>query len=310
MKTINSKLSIRGRMAKRAVKRLFSIYTLNKLLTKEYALLYKYNIKTPKGYSLRKFNLDTLKVEVLEMKKNKTDKIILQFHGGAYVMGYNNSYRKIAHRYSKVAKGATVVSIDYRTAPEYKYPAALEDAQKVWDYLLSKGISPNNIVIVGDSAGGNLAVAFTMKLRDEFKSLPKALVLISPWLDLKRQGQSYIYNLYNDPMFGLKKKQSEYNERDFDLLYAYAGSTALDDKGLSPIYGDFHNFPPMLIQVGTHEVLESDSLTLYEKAKAEGVDALIYRFVGMFHCFQMVGNYSPEVKLAWLYIKEFLNKHL
>jgi len=121
--------------------------------------------KVPKGYRLTKMVIDSLPMELLETNQG-SDKVILQLHGGAYEIGFGDFYRDFALRYSKISGGASVLSIDYRVAPQYTFPAALIDAVKAWNWLLSQGYLPENIIVVGDSAGGNLALALVMKLRD------------------------------------------------------------------------------------------------------------------------------------------------
>ncbi len=260
--------------------------------------------KAPRGYTLTKFSIDGLPAEFLEKGKG-SDTVILQFHGGAYIIGLMDNYRTLAVRYSRLSKGASVLTIDYRVAPENVFPAALIDALKAWNWLMSKGYKPENIVVVGDSAGGNLVLAMTAKLRDEGKALPGALVCMSPWTDLAMEGESYKYNIYKDPMFGIKKKDiiPEGNKN----IVAYAGNTDLHDKYLSPVYGEFNDFPRMLIQVGTHEMLESDAIRVHEKAMSAGVKTTLTRYEGMFHVFQIFGNF-PESKRAWKEITEFINQ--
>lgn len=261
--------------------------------------------KAPHGYKLTKFDIEGVPAELLE-KSSGSDKIILQLHGGAYIIGLIDLYRTLAVRYCRLSKGASVITIDYRVAPENTYPAALIDAYKAWEWLMNKGYKPENIIIVGDSAGGNLTLALTAKLRDEGKHLPGALICMSPWADIAMEGESYKYNIHKDPMFGLKK-----NEKIPEMkgkIVAYAGNTDTHDKYLSPVYGEFTGFPRMLIQVGTHEVLESDAITVYEKAKAKGVDVTLTRYEGMFHVFQIFGNFK-ESRMAWKEVAEFLNSN-
>lgn len=263
----------------------------------------------PQGYTLSKYNIDGLPLELLVNLNDDSENVILQFHGGAYIIGFMDLYRNIALKYSNLSKGASVVSIDYRLAPRYQYPAALDDAYKAWNWLLDKGYKENNIIIVGDSAGGNLALSLTLKLRDEGKYLPKALICMSPWADMSCSGKSYSYNLYNDPLFGLKKGETLTEKKSKSgMIGCYAGDTDSHNRYLSPVYGDFHNFPPILIQVGTYELIESDSVTIYEKAVSAGVDATLTRYEGMFHMFQLFGNLIPEGKAAWREVALFLRK--
>ncbi len=261
----------------------------------------------PKGYTLTEYDADGLPIEMLRDDSYSDNKIILQFHGGAYTIGLMDIYRQNALRYCRASGGVTVVSIDYRTAPQYTYPSALEDAEKSWLWLLERGYKEENIIIAGDSAGGNLALALVQKLRDEEKPLPKALILMSPWTDMAGNGQSHETKQHLDPLFG--NKDGIVNNFD-GKRNAYALGYALDDPRVSPAYGDFHGFPPMLIQVGTHEILESDSVTVYEKAASAGAKATLTRYEGMFHVFQLGGTLLKESRHAWKEVGQFIEEQL
>jgi epsilon-lactone hydrolase len=261
--------------------------------------------KAPSGYSNEKFSLSASGLEILQNNAQANDNIIYQLHGGGYVIGFMDVYRNMAVRYSKISGGADVASLDYRIVPDNTYPAALDDAVEGWEFLLAKGYKPENIIIAGDSAGGNLTLALVAKLRDEGKELPKAVICMSPWADLAGKGESHTTNIYKDPLFGIKEGTAI---SDNFVPPTYAGNTDLTDKYLSPLYGSFSGFPPMLIQVGTYEILESDSLSVFEKAKAAGVDVKLTRYNGMFHVFQMAGNMMPESKAAWAEVSAFLTE--
>lgn len=197
-----------------------------------------------------------------------------------------------------------MLSVDYRTAPEYTFPAALEDALKAWDWLLQKGYKEENIIIAGDSAGGNLALALTLKLRDADRPLPKALVLMSPWADMANQGPSHTHNQNKDPIFGNSK--GIVNNVD-GKSNPYAADNDVFNPYLSPVYAEYHDFPDMLIQVGTYEILESDSETIHQKALAKGVNVTLSKYEGMFHDFQLAGMLLPESRQAWKEVKEFIH---
>lgn len=262
--------------------------------------------KAPKGYELEKIDVDGLPVEVLKKAGTEEDNAILHLHGGAYVIKYVDVYRQIALRYSKISDGADIISIDYRVAPEHTYPAALDDALKAWDWMIEQGYKEENIIIAGDSAGGNLALALTAKLRDNNRKLPKALILMSPWTDLAGEGESRAYNQEKDPIFG--GKDGIVNNFDKNSN-PYAGDTDLFDKYLSPVYGDFEGFPPMLIQVGTHEILLSDSIDVCTKARKAEVQVTLTQYQGMFHSFQFAGYLLPESKKAWQEVERFIEQN-
>lgn len=262
--------------------------------------------RVPEGYTLEKQALSASTVELLKTNSKYAHRLVYQLHGGGYLVGLSNVYRKNAVRYSRCSSGATVATLDYRTAPAAVFPAALEDALEGWEHLQSLGYTPENIIVAGDSAGGNLALALTAKLRDSGEPLPAALVCMSAWTDLAGEGESYLRNRCTDPVFGIGKKVKDYW---FPLLLDYAGSADLKDKYLSPKYGSFKDFPPMLLQVGTQEILESDTLAVYEKARDQGVDVRMTKYEGMFHVFQMAGTLFPESKAAWVEVMHFLNIH-
>lgn len=265
--------------------------------------------KAPKGFTLKRHDLNGIPIEMLINEKGEQDKVILHFHGGAYIMRYFDYYRIIAHKYAKISN-ANVCSLDYRTAPNHTFPDALNDALKVWNWLIESGYQEKNIIIAGDSAGGNLALALTMTLRDQGHKLPKGLVLMSPWTDLDQKGDSYNYNVHKDPIFGKHwwKKEPK-AEQMHHLIRSYAGNTDYKNKYLSPAYGEFNDFPPMLIQVGSYEVLESDSIIIYKKAKEAQVEVKFSSYYGMFHDFQMLLNILPESKDAWNEVEQFIQYH-
>lgn len=270
------------------------------------------SFKPPVGYTYDCFKIDDIPIEKLtKIGSKNAHKVILQFHGGGYIIPMIDAYRKLAVRYSKMTDGASVVNVDYKVAPKNKYPSALNDAEKVYNYLIKEGYKAENILIVGDSAGGNLALALTIKLRDTQQHTPCGLICMSPWTDLSGSGESYTTNIYVDPMFGLAKKGDYLTHREFlikNVCSPYAGDTPLDDKGLSPVFAEYHDFPPMLIQVGGYEILKSDSYTVAEKAKAEGCDVTIAEYRGMFHVFQTMGNFR-EAKMAWIEVDSWLKTH-
>lgn len=256
--------------------------------------------RTPAGYTLKKVDLDGLPMELLERTGGRDDLAILQLHGGAYVIGFMDMYRRLSLRYSRLCSNAPVLSIDYRIAPAYHFPAALEDALKAWDWLLSQGYPAGRIVVAGDSAGGNLALALALKLRELGRELPGALVLMSPWADMAGEGASHTFNYDRDPMFG----RSAGGRRG--IGNAYAGNEDLHNPFLSPVFAGYDGFPPMLLQAGTWEMLLSDSRTVAEKARAAGADVTLSEYAGMFHVFQMCGGLIPESRAAWREVGEFI----
>ncbi len=143
------------------------------------------------------------------------------------------------------------MTFEYRLAPEHPYPAAVEDGLRAWDYLMQLGYGARDVVLAGDSAGGNLALVLCHRLKAAGRMLPAALILMSPWTDMTASGPSYTERAAIDPML-----TAEYIR---GVRAVYAGNRDLRDPSLSPLFGDFTGFPPTLIQVGTHEILYSDA---------------------------------------------------
>lgn len=256
--------------------------------------------KCPDCFLMQKIAMPNFDMELLtSVVMPREDRVVLQLHGGGYVGKMHNGYRNFAGLYSEVGKGISVLTIDYRVAPENPFPAALEDAVAAFDWLLHCGFAPEQIVVAGDSAGGGLALALCLYLKDQNRGLPGGVIAMSPWADMTSSGDSYQYNYDKDPLFGSTRDSLVYN-RD------YAGDHDLTDPYLSPIFGDFTGFPPMLIQAGSLEMLLSDSQTVAEKAKSQGVKVRLSVYEGMFHVFQMAQMLLPESKRAWAEVGRFL----
>ncbi|SNU08231.1 Acetyl esterase/lipase [Lachnospiraceae bacterium] len=245
--------------------------------------------------------MDNFKMEVLRWKESESPWVIMQLHGGGYVGAFRRHYKKMAGLYSEVGSGATVVSVDYRVAPENPFPAALEDAIDAYDWILDQGWHRDQVVLAGDSAGGGLAMALCHTLKSRWRRLPAGIIAMSPWTDLTASGNSYKDNFDIDPVFG--------NERSH-LIFdnPYPGDANPRDPRISPAFGDFTGFPPMLIQVGSDEMLLSDSEIVAAKARAAGVKVRFTKYNGMFHVFQIAGTLMDESKHAWVEVRKFLNE--
>jgi len=182
------------------------------------------------------------------------------------------------------------------------YPAGLNDVVNVYKKLLKQGYASKAIAWFGDSAGGGLTPAGIMRLRAEQIPLPAAIGLISPWADLTGTGDTYQTLAKKDPMM--------YSwEATIEAVWAYCGEQDTYDPFISPIYGDFKDFPPILIQVGTKEILLSDAIRLYRKAKKAGVEVSLDVWEGMWHVFQALPQ-VPEAQQACTEMGVFLKKHL
>lgn len=252
----------------------------------------------PEHFQVERIDLDDFSMELLTWKDSKNDKVVLQLHGGGYVTALRNSYRTMAGLYSEVGKGVSVLTIDYRIAPEHPFPAALDDALCAYRWLLDKGYTEDKIILGGDSAGGGLAMAMCHYFKDNSMKMPLGIVAMSPWTDLTSSGSSYKDNKEKDPIFG-------HRNDIFENDSPYVADESPSNPYISPLFGDFEGFPPMLIQVGTEEMLLSDSLSVADKAKEAGVKVKLTIYEGMFHVFQLAATILPESKKAWSEVGKF-----
>ena len=211
-------------------------------------------------------------------REHRRRRFILYCHGGGYTSGGLGFSKVLASKLTR-ATGMDTLAFDYRLAPEHPYPAAVEDALTAWGHLESLGIAPGDIVLAGDSAGGNLALVLCLKLREAGRGLPGALLLMSPWTDMTASGESLRGRAGIDPVL-----TPEYM---YAVREAYAGGLDPSDCLLSPLFADFAGFPPALIQVGTHEILYSDAERLAERMLAAGADCRLEVWENMWHDFQM-----------------------
>ena len=255
----------------------------------------------PDCFNMTHIELKNFSMKLLSLKENPSqDHVMLQLHGGGYMGAVRNAYYVFAGLYNEVSHGCNVLTPDYRVAPEHPYPAALEDAVASYQWLLDKGYYGEQIIVAGDSAGGGLAMALCMYLKDHHMPMPGGVVAMSPWTDLTASGESYETNYERDPLFG--------NTKD-SLIYVndYAGDHDKMDCYISPLFGDFRGFPPMLIQVGSLEMLLSDSVSVAAKAREQGIRVRLSIYEGMFHVFQMAYLNIPESKKAWAEVGKFID---
>lgn len=256
---------------------------------------------SPACFNMTAIDMDNFTMKLLSLKENpNSDYVILQLHGGGYTGAVRNAYYVFAGLYNEVSHGCSVLTPDYRVAPENPYPAALLDAVASYQWLLDNGYFGEQIILAGDSAGGGLAMALCMYLKDHNMPMPAGIIAMSPWTDLTASGESYTTNYEKDPLFG--------NTRE-SLIYQndYPGDHDPMDAYISPLFGDFRGFPPMLIQVGSIEMLLSDSVSVAAKARSQGVKVRLSIYEGMFHVFQMAYLNIPESKKAWAEAGKFID---
>jgi acetyl esterase/lipase len=214
-------------------------------------------------------------------------RVVLYLHGGGYVIGSPRSHRHLAAAIASAARASTLL-LDYRLAPEAPFPAAVDDATGAYRWLLAQGVAPGRITIMGDSAGGGLAVATLLALRDAGVPVPAAGVCISPWVDLTCSGASYASRAAVDPM--VKRESVEMMAR------AYLGTASPTHPLASPLFADLAGLPPLLVQVGDDEVLLDDAVQLVERTRKAGGAATLDvwdRMVHVWHWFTTMLDESP-----------------
>jgi acetyl esterase/lipase len=230
------------------------------------------------------------------------DKAILYFHGGGFRLGSVSSHRDLIARIAHETR-CRVLAINYRLAPEHRFPAPLEDVLAAYGWTLDQGLKPENLALAGDSAGGSLVLGAMIDLHERGLPLPAAAVLLSPWTDLAATGESYVSRAEADPI----------HQRPMILALAknYLGEQGDPRNPLaSPLYADLKGLPPLLIQVGDRETVLDDSTGFADKARAAGVDVELQVWDDMIHVFQMFGAELPEARQAIASIAKFLNRHL
>lgn len=222
---------------------------------------------------------------------------VIYLHGGGYYAGSLTTHQGLAARISREA-AVPLLLVDYRLAPEHPFPAAVQDAVQAYRWLLREGFSPERIAVAGDSAGGGLTVAAMLDLKASGDPLPAAGVCFSPWLDLALTGESVRARASADPIL-----------RASDLPFVakcYLGSANPETPTASPLYGDLAGLPPILIQVGTHEILFDDSRRFAERAAKAGVPVQLEIWDGMFHVWQAYARILPEARRAIAQVGRFL----
>lgn len=258
-------------------------------------------VKTlPKDMKIRHAGNCPLNAEWILPKDAPGDVVLLYMHGGSYRTGDLIASRGLIAYICK-ACGLKALSFEYRLAPEFTYPAALEDAIKAYLWLLEQGYRNDHIAMIGDSAGGGLIVAATLALKDMGKPLPAGLMCISPWVDLTETSRSHAVRENEDPLL----------DSDYLLKAAleYSGEESLFHPYISPVFGNFEPpFPEVQIHVGTREVLFDDAVHLERKLKEGGVPVTLEIFKGMWHVWHVFN--VPEAEQALLRIREFMRRKL
>ncbi|WP_066266747.1 alpha/beta hydrolase [Hydrogenophaga palleronii] len=255
----------------------------------------------PVNASLEDVDAGGVRAQWVSAPNVDTARVLLYFHGGGFQVGSLVSHRELMACLSAAAN-CRVLGVDYRLAPEHRYPAALDDAAAAWQWLIDQGHASRHIALAGDSAGGGLALSLLLRLRDAGKALPAAAVLMSAWTDLTASGASYGTRADSDPI----------HQRPMIVAmarnYLGKGGDAADPL-VSPLFADLKGLPPLLAQVGDRETVLDDSRDFVARAREAGVDATLQVWDHMIHVFQQFPAELPEARTAIDDIGRFLRRH-
>jgi monoterpene epsilon-lactone hydrolase len=240
---------------------------------------------------------DGLVFQQVAMPASRAERRVLYLHGGGYVSGSPAHYRHFTWRIAD-ALAANVFALAYRLAPEHPYPAALEDAARAYDFLAGKAADTRELFVMGDSAGGGLTLCLLLKLRDEGRPLPRAAVALSPWTDLALTGSSFAANAAGDPMLATRDLPH--------LVESYLAGADPRTPYASPLYGDATGLPPVLIQVGSDEILRDDAVGMADKLMRANPQSRIEIWPRMPHVWQLFVPVLPEARQAIGKIADFI----
>lgn len=260
----------------------------------------------PDGWTYESYALAKAKVEKLENPAQKSRRVVLQLHGGGYINALGNGHRELGVKQMVLTNARTAYLVDYRTAPVHTYPAALEDAVQAYEAILTQGIAPQDVIVFGDSAGGNLALELSLYLREHNRPQPGALVLISPWTTFETELPSRINNADRDLILG-KINPHMYNEV---ANPSYGKGLSAKDVRISPLYANLKGLPPLLIQAGGYELFLDESIALAKKAAEDGTDVTLTVYPGMSHDFALLLPELQDSVASFQEIRDFVNRHL
>lgn len=256
---------------------------------------------TPKNVSISPLEHAHLHGEWIDPENISARRVMLYLHGGAYILGSPRSHRDLTAALAHACR-CKVLALDYQQAPEHAFPAWLNDAVAAYRWLLGQGIKPQKILLAGDSAGGNLVLATLLKLRDEGVPLPGAGICLSPWTDLTSSGASMRYNADQDVMLDAVAitELGRYHTRNENPRHPY----------LSPVFGNYRGLPPLLIHVGSTEILLDDARRAADNATRAGIPVNFKIWPNQPHVFQFFVRFLPEAKEAVKEIGEFVESAL
>ncbi|CAF1113783.1 unnamed protein product [Adineta ricciae] len=223
--------------------------------------------------------------------RKQSEQIILYFHGGGYMLGDINFYSGIECHLSRLFN-VPILHLEYRLIPEHPVPSAVEDAITIYRSLLTQNVSPSRIVIMGDSAGGGLALLTVQSLINHKIPVPRGIVAIAPWTDFSASGESYTRNQPTDVM--LRTDNTKWQAKV--IMDTYGSKILPTDPIVSPLFGSFKGFPPLYVNVGTADILEDDGRAVVKKAQEAGVEVKFEAGLHMMHVYPLFFSYFPEAR--------------
>ena len=256
----------------------------------------------PAGVDYREVDAGGTAAMWIEPAGADPDTVLFYIHGGGFTAGSAAAYRGLSSHLS-AATGCRVLAVDYRWAPEEPFPAALDDCEAGYRWLVTANdTASRNVVLVGDSAGGNLVAAMLLALKQRGNALPAAGVCLSPIFDLALTGNSVTTRAARDPMILASSLQK--------CSTAYRGNSDPRNPLMSPLYGDLSGLPPLLLQCGSEEMLRDDSVRLAAKAKAAGVDVTFEEWNEMIHVWHLFADRLTDGRKALARVGEFVRAHI
>ncbi|MCB2196423.1 MAG: alpha/beta hydrolase [Bacteroidetes bacterium] len=254
----------------------------------------------PDGIRIEKTVIEGINAEWIIPEDSDSQKLIFYVHGGGYVSGSCNDHRAVVSKFAS-RTNVTNLQYEYSLAPELPFPHALNDSVKVYKAVLKKGYRAHNIIVAGESAGGGLALAMLLFLKQKNIPLPKAAVAISPWTDLSCSSDSY----------RTKNKVSVAPTNSWTVFsYYYVGENEPKNPLISPLFGDLEGLPPIYINSAVDDELYEDGEKFYIKALEQGVNATFKAGHGMIHCYPLLAPMFTEATEAMDEIVMFINFHL
>ncbi len=246
----------------------------------------------------KKVMIEPISVEWFQPILSTSNKVIIYFHGGHYVYGSTDTYRTFINKIAKNTQ-TTVLSVDYRLAPENPFPAAPQDALMVYNWAITKeNYTPEQIILMGDSAGAILCTSLLLALRNEGKPMPKAAILVSPWVEPMATGGSILendeYDISGQPFL-------------LDCAEKYLQGESFHNPLVAPIYADLSGFPPLLVQVGTAEVLLTQVRKFVEYTNQYDINVTYTEYEDMFHTFLISNPNIPQSEAAMKEIVTYIH---